>query len=343
MSEVAATPSAPEPPEPLPFSSREARNDELLSQSLEDNNGLWLETSRGKFLAAYEPDMTGNPVGALLILHAEGQHLDWPRAMRSLRNHLPEFGWSALAISLPHPERPTVPTRELPVRAIIEPVETSDDTEQAEGEDSGASQTEEPKEPEEKTATAETDAAEGEQDADTNTAPAPPPLVLPSRPDVPAEERVSQRLQAAIAFLHSKGQFNIVLVGSGTGATRAGEYLRSLPPGSEANQRPIRALIMVNGRNHLPTGDANLVSCLTDSQLPVLDLYDNSNYRNQQEAATRKLHARRTRFAAYEQSQLAPLSASPEQLDNQLTRRIRGFLNKHARGVELEDAKVGRR
>lgn len=69
----------------------------------EDMPALWIE------------QRTGAPQGGVLIVHDDGQHPDWPRIVQDLRQHLPNHGWSTLAITLPPRPALPIPMRQLEV------------------------------------------------------------------------------------------------------------------------------------------------------------------------------------------------------------------------------------
>lgn len=164
------------------------------------------------------------------------------------------------------------------------------------------------------------------------------------------DDIVFARLKSAIAFLHSRGQFNIVLLAQAEGANRAARYLTNLSPDKapaplnaegatapqEPMEKPIRALIMVNARNGELNSPSNLTQHLKDPTLPILDVYFGDHILDESEPQLRKKAAKKQRLKAYHQVKLLIPSANWQQGENRLTRRVRGFLNKYAKGVEIE-------
>lgn len=73
----------------------------LLGDGNDAVPALWIE------------QVTGQPQGGVLIVHDDGQHPDWPRLVQDMRRHLPDSGWSTLAISVPARPVPRVPPRTL--------------------------------------------------------------------------------------------------------------------------------------------------------------------------------------------------------------------------------------
>lgn len=142
-------------------------------------------------------------------------------------------------------------------------------------------------------------------------------------------------IQAAVNFLNQEGQQNLVMFGAGLNASRAMTYLLTLPaapesaPKSSSNptRGAFRALIMVNARElQLPQ----------DFRLPTFDLYFDEHYLDATEVQERLLLAKKYQLPHYHQLRLLRPAASEYGEENRLTRRVRGFLNKYAKGVEIK-------
>ena len=61
----------------------------------------WFEAGTEKWLALVEPEITGTPQGAVILLHDSGQHLDSPGVTTQFRKSLPEFGWMTVSLYNP--------------------------------------------------------------------------------------------------------------------------------------------------------------------------------------------------------------------------------------------------
>lgn len=61
----------------------------------------WFEAGTEKWLALVEPETTGSPEGAVILLHDSGQHLDSPGVIAQLRRGLPEYGWMTVSLYNP--------------------------------------------------------------------------------------------------------------------------------------------------------------------------------------------------------------------------------------------------
>lgn len=66
-----------------------------------------LDANGDKFQARYIADLSGQPRGAVIILHDSGQHPTWPFTAAALIDDLPLHGWSTLNIELPAPTSAT--------------------------------------------------------------------------------------------------------------------------------------------------------------------------------------------------------------------------------------------
>jgi len=266
---------------------------QLLGLELKDDALVWLEAVKGnKFIAMWEPDTSGNPLGAVLMLHGEGQTPDWPNSLRPLRENLPGFGWATLSLNLPNPLQSHTTVR--------------------------------------KSQPPESDNKENNDDE---------------------KQIVASRIQAGMEFLNQNGQYNIVLLGQGLGAIRGAAFIRAKPNQNSGKpltgkkskaiiQRSIRAFIMINARNLDSDNETDLSDLLRDRSLPVLDVYSGDHFLDESESASRLIAAKKHRLLYYQQYKILEPSTfnnSASSLDeNRMTRRVRGFLNKYAKGVEIE-------
>ena len=60
-----------------------------------------MEADGQKFLGIYTPVSDGNPLGAVILLHGQGAHPDWPQVIQPLRTKLPSQGWATLSLQMP--------------------------------------------------------------------------------------------------------------------------------------------------------------------------------------------------------------------------------------------------
>ncbi len=345
--ETTQTQPAKAPETPL-YNSREERDMSLLAEGVDGETAVWLEAMEQPFLALYEQELTGQAVGAVLIINAEGQHSSWPTTSERIRLSLPEFGWNTLSTELPMPETRPIPKRSpAPKPTADEAADTPAENESAEQANTaaGAAKTEEPVKAEAGEDKEIFDSETGQlSDGSVNSNAANNTKVPESQADqlkVPAEDIAVARLHAAINYLHQQGQFNIVLMGSGMGALRSVCFLKDIPKLNESTQsRLIRSLVMINARNRLPNDDRQLHKCLNTPEMPVLDVYVGQDDRNHTEAKERRKYAHRKNYETYQQIRLPELARNTMLGENRLSRRVRGFLESHSRGVKIDNAVI---
>ncbi len=323
---------------PRPRSPANESNEmEVLAQYFPEEAQLWLETDQGRFLSFWQQKRSAESKGALLIIHAEGEHPAWPKIHQPLHDSLPDHGWSTLAISIPPPKKEPTPKRSFPVKTkpVIK-METEEET----------------KEEQEGDKTESTEATKKEADIkepptpeskkkEENVAPAVGNTLSP-------EEVVEKRLEAAIAFLHDKGLFNIIMVGSGSGAIRAHRFINQITPKIDNPtlkakfKKPVHALIMINATNQLSDTEEPYTEWFNDPSIPVLDIYLKDGYSNESDAKMRKILAKQKRVETYEQVAISSLNSETHWDQNKLSRRIRGFLEKKVAGIEINRSKYQR-
>ncbi len=334
-------PAKPETKEVPLYESREARNMHLLAKVVDQDAVVWLTAKGVDFLALYEEELTGDAVGAVLLLNATGQHSSWPKSSERIRLSLPEFGWSTLSTELPDPRTPAPPEREWfpPANSTTTPGTTGQDAPQQEDSQATTETPSQLEEPEANAADPEENANKADQQASTPTATEEPS----TKEAVPPEVMSLARVEAAISYLHQQGQFNVVMMGEGIGALRAACFINSLPALESSTQaRLIRALILVNASNRPPTGSERLYDCLKNAEIPMLDVFFDIDKQDKVEARKRLKHAKRNNLKTYQQIALPEMSYNTLQGENRLSRRIRGFLEVHARGVKVDNAIINK-
>ncbi len=287
----------------------------LLEQELRGKGLVMLEAGGNTFSAIWQPDTSSNTLGAVLIFHGSGQNINWPESIAELSKALSLHGWASLSISLPERVKTAPPQRPTPT-----PSPATDSTAA-----NANSTSEPPEEPKPKIKT--------EQDV---------------------EREVRARAKAGMDYLNSQGQYNIVFAGEGLGAARAARYLDTLSKGFNKQgvartmgnaktqaviSRPVRALIIINARNHIIPDmreQNSLMDWLNDPGLPILDVYAPTHHLDQLESEQREKQAQKKRMEKYFQVQLNKPDLEESSGETMLSKRVRGFLNKHAKGVEIE-------
>lgn len=360
--EAAPAAQEPPPPPPPPLPALSVRREQQQSQLLKKWYGeqtVNLRSPQGEFVAIWQDDSSGKPLGALLMLHDASQMPDWPAQLQPLRQYLSQHGWATLSISLPEPDARVLPVRPEPPK-LPPPAPAEGDAAGKDGDTPAAKEAEGDKKaaPEEKKA-AEKPADTGEKAGPNETkevfndatgkvgdgslpAVKPPPKqeVLPSPP---AEPLAQERISAALELLKEKKQYNNSLLGVGLGATRAayfalqhqGDPAQEAPDGAPLTP-PFQTLLLINPRMQIDAlADFNLVQALANPKMPVLDVSYSTHPASPNFAPQRKAAARKNNLAAFEQH----IILEPEGSDGgeeQLNRIVRGFLVKYAKGKQIK-------
>ena len=152
-------------------------------------------------------------------------------------------------------------------------------------------------------------------------------------PQLQFETAIFDRIKRAHNYLNEQGQFNIVLLGSGTGAYWLTRYLNEQV--DLANNAGFY-LISVNGRStgkHKADEFAKQLGLLT---LPILDLYQPRNDYQQLQAKLRRAEMLRQQRQNYQQIALHYQQANTDAQCHRLTRRIWGWLKQNAGGEEAQ-------
>ncbi|MGS2717162.1 DUF3530 family protein [Eionea flava] len=312
------------------------RKMQLLADQLPSGQPYWLNDGTSEFLGIWQEDRSGDAQGALLILHAEGEHPAWPQTTQPLHDSLPEYGWATMAIQLPDPLSKPLPKRTLAAKSIAQPtnrdiVNEGDESEGANDENSSDESTTSQANPEKET-------AKNMQPTENNN---PSPQATQDVEDI-----AEKRLTVAIKFLHDKGQFNIVLMGSGTSAIRGHKLMKEIVPViddarlKKKIEKPIRGSILFNAKNTLPTSSEVYKDWFFDPEIPILDIYTATNLQNQQDAKMRKVLSKKNKAIAYKQLKVSELSYEKSWKENRLSRRIRSFLDAYIQGIEVTNAKL---
>lgn len=257
----------------------------------------------GKFLARFIPDLSGAPRGAVIVLHDSGQHPSWPITVAAVLDDLPLHGWNTLAIELP------APAQEPPAAASPAPAST--------------------------TAAAATPAAPNTA-ASTVGTPATPggASATPAAPVAPAlEQRAQLRIAAALRYFAEQKQTNVALIGFGSGAWRAAEFVRqSAAANAAGTTAPITALALIAPLDRLPEGGDDLPKLLPATGLPAIDLVLNSDPLARAEAEQRRRAVLHQRSRVYQQLLLPPLNGEVNARHNLMVKRVRGFLQQQIGG-----------
>lgn len=286
-----------------------------LERQLPENEQQILKAGDETFLALWLPANRADAEGAVILIPGDGESADWPVAIGPLRRKLPDAGWQTLSLTLPDPQStaPVPRPKESVDKASADTDATAaDSTSKPEVKGSEGSATPTPE------STAETGSAEPAQ-----ASPEAPPM-----PTDPVElrtahaKRVLARIQAAVELAQQHKPKTIVLLGHGTGAYWATRYLGERTPAEIKNLLLVAAEMP---RDFKPS---------LDETVPLLNLATGDFYYKDKstdmEAAKRRLQAsKRQKAPNYVQIAMNALPADPGTEQDQLYRRIRGWLSMH--------------
>ncbi|MBT8769141.1 alpha/beta hydrolase family protein [Metapseudomonas boanensis] len=269
-----------------------------LERQLPENEQQQLQAGDETFLALWRPANVGEPEGLVILLPGDGENADWPLAVGPLRRKLPDAGWSTLSLSLPDPKGDEPPPRpEKPSKIDrSEPVVSAE-----KAAEDGPSTTEQA------------------GSAEPNTDPAPPALSTEGIRKAHST-RVSARIQAALTFARQSKPTTIVFLGHGTGAYWAAQYLAVEEP------TDIRNLLLVDAQQ--PAGyDPILDKLLPELKLATGDFYYREAPADRSAAQERLQASKRQKHPAYIQVAMNGLPGDRATEQEQLVRRIRGWLS----------------
>lgn len=340
-----ATPSNTPKPTLAPLTEIRPEDQETLKQTLlkaevKQEEIEWLNTQQGQILGLWRPDTSGIPQGAVLILHDDGEHPAWPVTINPVRLSLSQHGWATFSLSMPNSTPQTIPER--PIRTPKPTPSPNPDQEKTEDGKAKKNEKKEEKNNDKKT---EHEKATDALNAEEPPIQTPEPTPIPPKPRVDPEQEAMERLRAAIDFLNNKGQYNIIIYAEGTSVIRALKLLPKLgatkTSEGQTGPLPIRAMVFLEADNALANTESTFENSLSSPDMPILDLYFPHKgekiaeiARNQ--AKQRKAAAKAQGFKTYLQAAIPYPERDLSEEENALSRRIRGFLNKYARGVELK-------
>ena len=319
-SEVGASEAEPVPEAPavtpLERPALPSRSDVMaaeLARLLPPAEVINLQASGETFMALWRPANVAEPKGLVILLPGEGESADWPRGIGPLRRGLPDHGWHTLSVSLPDTPAfapPVTPEPEQEEPAEQEPAAADDIDPQAAPNEAGYL-------PE------ETAGVPGEPASETEQAESDLTAATTSEEKPQHAERIDERIDAALAHARTLQPGFIVLLGQGTGAYWATRYLQQLAP------EDVRHLLLIQPRQ--PEGqEESLVRMVPTLKLATGDFFYQNGNAARAEARARLNASRRIQHPAYHQVGLPALTDDRESEQQQLLRRVRGWLDRPA-------------
>ncbi|MGV8919083.1 MAG: alpha/beta hydrolase family protein [Pseudomonas sp.] len=297
---VPAKDSAPVPAavERQPLMERSQEEAAALQRQLPQQEQQQLVAGADTFLALWMPANTDQPKGTVIIIPGTGESADWPQAVGPLRRKFPDDGWASLSVTLPDvamngslprvEEKPAEPVKDAP------PAKDS--------KNAAAVKAPEP----EKTVEAEAAASVAREAAAQEQAKA-------------EAERIFARIDSAIAYAQQQKSHGIVLLGHGSGAYWAARYLNEHPSPT------IQKLVLVAAQE--PTNAKPRLDELAPSlKVKTADFVYKDMTLNAQAAQQRLQVSKRAKNAGYTQVALAAMPGNSEAEQEQMFRRVRGWL-----------------
>ncbi|MBE8592861.1 alpha/beta hydrolase family protein [Pseudomonas sp. MAFF 301449] len=293
----APAPAAEKPVERQPLLERSQEDASALERTIPQQEQQQLQAGSDSFLALWKPANSAEPEGVVIIVPGSGESADWPQAIGPLRRKLPDANWGSLSLSLPDVSVDTLPPR------VMEAPKATVDTSSKDASTADK--------PIEQAASAE---AEGTD-----------PSVVPGvdEQDKTDASRIFDRIDAAVAFAQTQSARSVVLVGHGTGAWWAARYL------SEKQPSQVQKFVMVAAQT--PNGRHPDVQQLAPGlKLPTADVYYQDSAQARKNAQARAQAAKRLKNDGYKQVSLKTLPGNSAAEQEQLYRRIRGWLSPQA-------------
>ena len=276
--------------EPAPVSVEQAQG---LQNQLSADEQQQLKAGDEAFLALWLPANAGTATGIVVIVPGDGESADWPQVVSPLRKKLPNAGWSTLSLTLPDPQAPSLPPRP---EAAATPTSTP-------AEDAGAAPTD-----------------SGAEAAPAEAATTDSQTTEPASAQTSQQQRVFERIDAALAAARQEKPERLVLLGHGSGAYWAAQYL------SEKKPDDIQNLLLVSPQQ--PKGfTGNGEELLASLKLATGDFYYKDQAPDRQAALKRMQAGKRQQHPAYIQVAMKALPGNTEIESEQLFRRIRGWLD----------------
>lgn len=288
---------AEKPAERQPLPERSEAEARALERQVAQQEQQQLQAGSESFLALWKPANGADPQGVVIIVPGAGENADWPQAIGPLRRKLPDAAWGTLSLSLPDVNLDTLPPR------VIEPPKAAVDTSSKDGSTVAK--------PVEQAASAE---AEGTD-----------PAVVPGadEQDKTDAKRIFDRIDAAVAFAQTQGARSVALLGHGTGAWWAARYL------SEKQPAQVQKLVMVAGKTPAAR-QPDLQQLAPALKVPTADVFYQDGGQDGKNALARMQAAKRGKNDGYKPVQLHALPGNDAAEQEQLYRRVRGWLSPQA-------------
>lgn len=298
-----ASPAAAQAPSPrVPLAERSQEVAQALERQVPKVEQQTLQAGSERFLALWKPANVSDPKGAVIIVPGAGETADWPTAVGPLRRKLPDVGWHSLSVSLPDllADRPQARVEATPAATPAK----------ADGQSAPVKDT---------PADANANVAQATA-AEADTAQATDAVEASDTNDPADAERIFDRLDAAVAYAQQHNARSIVLLGHGSGAYWAARYV------SERQPPQVQKLIMVSAQTPARV-EHDLESLAPTLKIPTADIYYATRTRDRHAAELRLQASKRQPDSQYRQLLLIAMPGNPSADQEQLFRRVRGWLS----------------
>lgn len=293
---------APAPAARQPLLERSEEDAQALERTVPQQEQQSLQAAGETFLALWKPANTSEPSGAVIIIPGAGETADWPQVIGPLRQKLPDTQWHSLSLSLPDLQSEAAQAREV---EVAQPAPTPPAVDSSSKDASSAA----PK-PIEQAASAEADNDGAERAAAATRED-------PLKADA---ERIFARLDAAVAYAQQQNARGIVLLGHGTGAYWGARYI------SERQPPQVQKLVLVAAQ--IPNeAKPDLPQLMPTLKLAVADFFYTDKLLARQNAALRLQTSKRDKGSNFTQIALSALPGNSAAQQEQLFRRVRGWLS----------------
>lgn len=293
-------PAAPAPRPPLLERSQE--DAQALERLVPKAEQQTLQGGAESFLALWKPANDSDPQGAVIIVPGAGETADWPNAVGPLRQKFPDIGWHSLSISLPDLLADS-PQARVEAKPAAKPA--PEQGESAPAKDLPAD--------------ANANVAQATA-ADADTAESTDAEQASEQTDPADAARIFARLDAAVAFAQQHNARSIVLIGHGSGAYWAARYL------SETQPPQVQKLVMVAAQTPARV-EHDLESLVPTLRVPTADIYYATRSGDRSAAAQRLQASKRQKDSQYRQLSLIAMPGNKAAEQEQLFRRVRGWMS----------------
>lgn len=295
---------------------------QALQLSADSEHLLDLSTPVEHFSALFLAANVAQPRGMVILLAGAEESFDWPEVIGPLRRKLPDAGWHTLSLNLPEPPPSGLTPNKIIADPVAEQIPVLPPTPLPEPEETESIDDDEPiepepePEPEEELAPEPTDEVAVETD-NAKSEPAPlEPIVIPEYP-----QRISNLLDAAVAYAQTIGATEIILLGHHEGAHWILDYQNQ-----HAATLPTRLAMIAARSTYLI--DLPYETLIAANTQPLADFYYKNNVIEQKAAQQRLAASRRANRKTYQQIGLTTASGVQAIEQERLFRRVKGWLNK---------------